>query len=67
MGVGEVGDTPEALADVAINLKECTRRRWRVEDSDDFIGGLLITGCAVGRLIWQQNVGLAGAGGGETS
>lgn len=67
MGVGEVRDTPEGLADVTITRKELTRRRWRAGDNADFIWGLLITGCAIGRLIWQQNVRLAGAGGGETS
>lgn len=36
-------------------------------DNEGFILGLSITGCTVGRLVWQQNVELAEAGGGETS
>lgn len=49
-------------------MSACTaaQRRWKAEDSD-FILVLLITGCTVGRLIWQQNMELAEAGGGKTS
>lgn len=65
----EVGDTTKAAGlDVAMDLKACApaRRRRRAEDNG-FILVLLITGCAVGRLTWQQNEELAEAGGGETS
>lgn len=63
-GMGEVKD-PRALA---LMLQSAWRSAWAEgEDQDDLIWGLLITGCTVGRWIWQQNVELAEAGGGETS
>ena len=67
---GGVKGTPEApgLGEGSVSKEGApARRRWRAGDSDDCIWVPWITGCTLGRLIWQQNVELAETGSGETS
>lgn len=63
---GGIRDTLEASG-LGVAIPAAAWRQWRAGDNDGFILGQLIPGCTVGRLIWQQNVELAEAGGGETS
>lgn len=61
-----MSETPDASG-LGVEIPAAAWRWWRAGDNEGFILGLSITGWTVGRLIWQQNVELAEAGGGETS